>query len=48
MKYYSPVHIENLKTIQEKVFEYFPKEELFKKEALFYIPDNLNIFSSVL
>lgn len=47
MKYYSPVHIENLKTIQGKVFEHFPKEELFKRESLFYIPDNLNIFLSI-
>lgn len=47
MKYYSPVKIENLKTIQKKVFEHFPKEDLLKKEALFYIPDNLNVFLSI-
>lgn len=47
MKYYVSVPIKNLKTIQEKVFKYFPKEELFKKESLFYIPNNLNIFLSI-
>ena len=47
MKYYSPVPIDNLKIIQEKVFEYFPKEKLSTKEALFYVPDNKNIFLSI-
>lgn len=47
MKYYVPIPIENLKSIQEKVFELFPKKELFKKESLFYIPDNLNLFLSI-
>jgi hypothetical protein len=47
MKYYSAIHIENLKSIQEKVFEHFPKEELLKRESLFYITDNLNIFLSI-
>lgn len=47
MKYYVPVPIENLKTIQEKVFELFPKREFFKKVSLFYIPDNLNLFLNI-
>jgi hypothetical protein len=47
MKYYVPVPIENLKTIQEKVFELFPKREFFKKDSLFYIPDNLNLFLNI-
>jgi hypothetical protein len=47
MKYYSPIQIENLKIIQEKVFKHFPKEDLLKKEALFYIPNNLNVFLNI-
>ena len=48
MKYYSPIQIENLKTIQEKVFNVFPKEKLNTKiDSLFYIPDNIKTFLSI-
>ena len=47
MKYYSPIHLENIDIIQQKVFDIFPKSELSCKEKLFYIPDNLKIFFNI-
>jgi hypothetical protein len=48
MKYYVPVPIVNLKTIQEKVFNLFPKDILEKKvNNLFYIPNNMNVFLNI-
>jgi hypothetical protein len=46
MKYYTPIHIENLEVIQKKVFELFPKSELTKNN-LFYIPSNVELFLSI-
>ncbi len=31
MKYYSPIYLENIKIIQEKIFDVFPKTELSSK-----------------
>lgn len=47
MKYYSHIHLENLETIQQKVFDIFPKSELSSKENLFYIPNNLKVFFDI-
>ena len=47
MKYYSPINLDNLNIIQEKVFEVFPKTELSSAQNLFYLPDNLNIFLNI-
>jgi hypothetical protein len=48
MKYYAPIYIKNLKTIQEKVFNLFPKDILEKKvNNLFYIPNNINVFLNI-
>jgi len=47
MKYYSPIKLDNLKIIQGKVLEVFPKTELSSKENLFYLPDNLTIFLNI-
>jgi hypothetical protein len=46
MKYYSPVYLEKLDIIQEKVFEFFPKDQLTKSN-LFYVPNNLELFLSI-
>jgi hypothetical protein len=48
MKYYTPIPLANLKTIQEKVFSVFPKEKLNTKvDSLFYIKDNINVFLNI-
>jgi len=47
MKYYSPINLDNLNIIQEKVLEVFPKSELSSKQNLFYLPDNLYIFLNI-
>ena len=47
MKYYSPIYLEQLDIIQEKVFNIFPKSELSSKENLFYIPDNVKVFFDI-
>ena len=47
MKYYSPIYLENIKTIQEKVIDVFPKESLSEKDNLFYLPNNLDIFMNI-
>jgi hypothetical protein len=46
MKYYYPVYLENLSTIQQKVLQLFPKDKLDKSE-LFYIPDDLKLFLGI-
>ena len=46
MKYYIPIHLENLDIIQKKVLQLFPKENLNKK-ILFYIPNNLELFFNI-
>ena len=46
MKHYAPINIENLKKIQEKVFDLFPKDML-DKNLLFYIPNNLELFLNI-
>ena len=46
MKYYAPIHLENLNIIQQKVFNLFPKENL-NKGILFYIPNNLELFFNI-
>jgi hypothetical protein len=46
MKYYSPIHIDNLSTIQKKVFELFPKNQL-DKDNLFYLPNNIELFLNI-
>ena len=46
MKHYAPVNIENLKKIQEKVFNLFPKD-LLDKTLLFYIPNNQELFLNI-
>ena len=47
MKYYSPIPLENLETIQSKVLDIFPKDELSKDQSFFYIPDNLKTFFGI-
>ena len=47
MKYYSHIHLENLKTIQTKVFDVFLKKSLLEKDSLFYLPNNLDIFMNI-
>jgi len=47
MKYYSTIPLENLETIQQKVFDIFPKPKLLSNDSLFYIPDNLKIFFDI-
>jgi len=46
MKYYAPIHLENLNIIQQKIFNLFPKENL-NKGILFYIPNNLELFFNI-
>lgn len=46
MKYYHPVSIENLSTIQSKVFKLFPMQYL-NKTKLFYLPNNLELFLNI-
>ena len=48
MKYYESIPFNNLKTIQEKVFNVFPKEKLDTKiDSLFYIPNNVDLFLNI-
>jgi hypothetical protein len=48
MKYYEPIPLNNLKTIQEKVLNVFPKEKLdIKRDNLFYIPNNIDTFLNI-
>jgi hypothetical protein len=48
MKYYAPIPLDNLKTIQEKVFSLFPKEKLYANmTSLFYIPNDINSFLNI-
>ena len=46
MKYYSPVHINNLSIIQQKVFELFPKNQI-DKNNLFYLANNIELFLNI-
>jgi hypothetical protein len=46
MKYYSPVNIENLDIIQQKVFDVFPKDKLHTND-LFYLPNNIELFLNI-
>jgi hypothetical protein len=47
MEYYSPIHLENLEIIQQKVYNIFPKYKLNSSENLFYLPNNLEVFFGI-
>jgi len=47
MEYYSPIHLEKLEIIQQKVYNIFPKYELNSPEHLFYLPNNLEVFFGI-